>query len=283
MSRKSPVENGLDPADYPIEDYPYLEPHDWSDWQDESVVNGSGSPWIKNHTRLLMEPKYFNLSFSQRGVLHGIWLYVGMTGRRFPRTHREALRSLSGAPSKPFRRTLDTLILRGFLIPRRIQIRLDKIRVDKTRSEPPIPPAETVIEVEPDPPSGGVSEQAELLILEPCQSGTKEDALLIGFDEIWSDYPHYSGRSKKADARKLWVKLKLAHKLARVREHLEAAKTFPDWRRDGGRYVPGFQVWIRHTDFDDEPRPDLLCNMSDAGRETALNAMRWLEEQNAKG
>lgn len=49
----------------------YIEIPNWSEYQHYKNRN---PPWIKMHTRLLRNPKYLELTLSQRGLLHGLWL-----------------------------------------------------------------------------------------------------------------------------------------------------------------------------------------------------------------
>lgn len=76
-----------------------------------------------------------------------------------------------------------------------------------------------------------------------------------GFSAAWAAFPHRSGRSKKAESLKLWKKLKLEPVANTVLAWIAYATQTDDWTKDSGRYVPGFQVWIKGHDFT-EPVPE---------------------------
>lgn len=71
--------------------------------------------WIKNYRWLLRDDDYLDLTVSQRGLLHGIWLAIASTGNGRLRYSLESLKRQLGL-RKPFRLAhLDPLIQAGFL------------------------------------------------------------------------------------------------------------------------------------------------------------------------
>lgn len=89
----------------------FLKINDWEEHQSHRESH----TWIRNYCSLLVQPKYYNLSAAQRGILHGLWLYRGMTGSNPPRDPEELRRTLRVPRDKHLSRTLDVLISRGFL------------------------------------------------------------------------------------------------------------------------------------------------------------------------
>jgi len=216
----------MDLAKYPPDRYPYLEPKDWADHQ-----TGTTDKWHKVWNSILVLAKYKSLSLSQRGMLHGIWAYRAVTGLSLPRDPTEARLSLSVAPTKHFRRSLDVLILRGFLIPKTTQRRGDKKRGDKK----PISTRRT----------GLKSAQVEYL---------------PGFETFWkSTRTRFGPRGSKPDAALAWNDL--GHEgnedsLLRVyrAQYQEKVKV-----AEGGRDPQPFKHlcrWLRH---DSDDLPDALA------------------------
>lgn len=87
-----------------------------------------------------------------------------------------------------------------------------------------------------------------------------------GFLKAWTAYPHWQQRSRKAKAFTVWKRLGLEDKTGEIGVHMCAASTSEDWMRDAGKYVPGFQVWINQTDFDEPPKPH-----NEAKRDTGVS------------
>lgn len=46
----------------------------WEEFQHRDVGRSKVPPWIKNLTRLLSDDDYLDLTWEQRGLLHGLWL-----------------------------------------------------------------------------------------------------------------------------------------------------------------------------------------------------------------
>lgn len=98
----------------------------------------------------------------------------------------------------------------------------------------------------PDEPGGS-------LILDPDpDQGRSTDALLARFEAFWAVYPRHVAKDA---ARKVWVKLApdaaLAEVIvARVQEHAAS----PQWRKDGGQFVPHARTWLNQRRWEDEMR-----------------------------
>lgn len=54
----------------------------WDEFQHPDVARSKVPPWVKNHTRLLSDEAYLNLTPHQRAVLHGLWLEYARTRRQ---------------------------------------------------------------------------------------------------------------------------------------------------------------------------------------------------------
>ena len=111
------------------------------------------------------------------------------------------------------------------------------------RTTPPFPPA-----------SGGMGEGAE------------PDAQEKRFDQFWAVYPKKQG---KGDALKVWKRLKpdkalFEQILTSVKAH---ASRNPQWKRDGGQYIPNPATWLRQTRWLDEI-PAQEGGAANAGRKT---------------
>ena len=111
------------------------------------------------------------------------------------------------------------------------------------RTTPPFPPA-----------SGGMGEGAE------------PDAQERRFEQFWAIYPKKQG---KGDALKVWKRLKpdkalFEQIMTSVKAH---ASHNPQWKRDGGQYIPNPATWLRQTRWLDEI-PAQEGGAANAGRKT---------------
>ena len=80
--------------------------------------------WIKNYTELLRDAEYLELSFADRGLLHGIWLLAAECGNGRVSADKGYLRSQLGLG----RITLATLIDQGWII-----LKPDKAPVERRK------------------------------------------------------------------------------------------------------------------------------------------------------
>lgn len=73
------------------------------------------------------------------------------------------------------------------------------------------------------------------------------------FDTFWQAYPRKVG---KQPALKVWLKLAPDDELfSAILEALKWQRVQPQWRKDGGQYVPHPVTWLRQGRWDDEPPP----------------------------
>jgi uncharacterized protein YdaU (DUF1376 family) len=76
-----------------------------------------------------------------------------------------------------------------------------------------------------------------------------------GFLAFWSVYPSRRrvGRRKCLE---VWVKQRLEAKATDICLHVEAMKLTPDWRKDGGQFIPTSQTYLNQGRFEDgTPEP----------------------------
>lgn len=74
------------------------------------------------------------------------------------------------------------------------------------------------------------------------------------FDRFWKAYPK---KKAKERARRAWAKLAPDLELCRVMSAaLDRDKQSPEWRKDGGAYIPHPATWLNGRRWEDEP--DLL-------------------------
>ena len=71
------------------------------------------------------------------------------------------------------------------------------------------------------------------------------------FEAFWKNYPRKVG---KADARKVWRKLKPTAELQeKILATVTRQRIEPQWMKDGGTFVPHPATWLRQGRWDDEP------------------------------
>lgn len=75
------------------------------------------------------------------------------------------------------------------------------------------------------------------------------------FEEAWRRYPHFAARSRKAEARRRWMTLRPRVAFPEVLSGLEVCRASPDWRKEGGAFVPGMQVWIKERGWETSNEP----------------------------
>ncbi len=69
-------------------------------------------------------------------------------------------------------------------------------------------------------------------------------------EEFWPAYPKKRG---KAVAYKAWMKLFMTHGLKNIiLRGLEQQKKSPDWRKEGGKYIPYPATWLNQRRWEDE-------------------------------
>jgi hypothetical protein len=74
-----------------------------------------------------------------------------------------------------------------------------------------------------------------------------------GFLDNWKTYPHWEQRSQKAESFRVWRDLGLEWLAGNVKLWISACSETQDWTLDGGKRVPGMQVWLKKYDFHEPP------------------------------
>jgi uncharacterized protein YdaU (DUF1376 family) len=99
------------------------------------------------------------------------------------------------------------------------------------------------------------------------------------FARFWASYPNKKG---KDDARKAWQKREPSDALTdRIVAAVEKQKAWPDWTKDGGRFIPHPATWLNRGSWDDEPTERGTTLVSDLTRQNDAHrreALRLIEE-----
>ncbi|KPQ19686.1 helix-turn-helix domain-containing protein [Halomonas sp. HL-93] len=83
-----------------------------------------------------------------------------------------------------------------------------------------------------------------------------EAAREASFADFWRAYPKRRG---KADARKAWMKLAPDEGLTeRILQAVAQARASPDWRKEGGQFIPYPATWLRRRGWEDELETDIV-------------------------
>ena len=84
-------------------------------------------------------------------------------------------------------------------------------------------------------------------------SNTKESntkGYIYGFDLFWGVYPK---KKAKEAAKKAWAKLKPSEELVKtIIKAVGVAKHTPDWKKDGGKYIPYPATYLNGKRWEDE-------------------------------
>jgi hypothetical protein len=150
--------------------------------------------------------------------------------------------------------------------------RLEKRREEKTRlNTPPLPPA-----------GGSDGDDPPLDHNTQPRAGKQEPP---GFPDFWQAYPKKTGKNAAAAA---WQKARDRPALAVILAAVERQKTWPQWLRDGGQYIPNPATWINQGRWNDEP-PDVQARASPSEKtlmqrqhDSTMEAFRRLRDQNAR-
>jgi hypothetical protein len=100
-----------------------------------------------------------------------------------------------------------------------------------------------------------------------------KNVLASGFDAFWLAYPKKRG---KDDARKAWKarKLERDHETqAAILAALDWQREQPDWRKDGGQFIPLPATWLRAGRWQDEPTVVAQHGLSDRHAQGLANAL----------
>lgn len=96
------------------------------------------------------------------------------------------------------------------------------------------------------------------------KTGRASPSLVRAFDAFWAIYPRKAG---KAAAEKVWTRLHPSERLAAlICEAVERQKTWEQWTKDGGRFIPHPATWLNQGRWDDEPTNPAVSRVSDRTR-----------------
>lgn len=99
------------------------------------------------------------------------------------------------------------------------------------------------------PPSPSPTLASTPARVEGGPGGTGDDA----FERFWATYPKHRG---KEAAKSTWDKIKPDEVLsARIIEAVEAQKSWSDWTKDGGQFIPYAATWLNRRQWEDEALP----------------------------
>lgn len=217
-------------------------------------------PWVKLHNKLLADQEFVGLRDSAWRLAFELVLLSSTNGEAIPGDAK----SLSFLLRRTIKqRDVDLLASIGFIV-----------SASKNASNPLAECLQPAPDFASEVREQSTETEGETETPLPPLRGDPN-----GFDRAWKTYPHYQGRSVKAEARKVWNQRKLETVAESVLTWIDAYAQTEDWQRESGSRVPGMQVWLKKPDFSDKPeifnarRPTL----SEAGRKTAEAGRRWLE------
>jgi hypothetical protein len=84
-------------------------------WEEFQHYKDRSPTWIKNYTRLLSDDAYLNLTYAQRGLLHGIWILRASANEAPTSTRTKHLLTTNKAEARHFRNNLEALNHAGFI------------------------------------------------------------------------------------------------------------------------------------------------------------------------
>lgn len=95
----------------------YILIPNWEKFQHKDVwrKNGGSPRWIKNYTQLLHRDEYLDLSLSQRGLLHGLWLLYASSGQALRHDRARQLLCTNQGESSHYAANLEALSDAGFI------------------------------------------------------------------------------------------------------------------------------------------------------------------------
>ena len=140
------------------------------------------------------------------------------------------------------------------------QMHADASRCTQMQADAPVIQSESV--------SVSVSES-------PSEPAAGVGAMERAFEAFWAEYPN---RSKRHDSRNVWMRLKPDEALqARIIAGVRAAKSSQQWQKEGGRYIPSAERYLRERRWEDElppPRGMIASNLDTAAMDAL--AMRFV-------
>jgi hypothetical protein len=115
----------------PDDDGRWIVIPNWDEFQ--HYKDGRDPFWIKSYVKLLHKDEYMDLTFHQRGVLHGLWITYARSGRQLRDNTATLTRQLG---HRVMRRDLEALNHAGFI---QFQSR-PSLSKSKSKSKTPISP-----------------------------------------------------------------------------------------------------------------------------------------------
>ena len=126
---RKPPGPALDPHEtHPLDKFPYVEIHDWEFHQPTT-----GPDWHRVSNTAFLNRKYRALSAAERGLVHGLWMLRGDTGRNPPRDPEWVASALGLGHNRYVSGHMKTLERKGFLVPRVHQKRREERRGEQKR------------------------------------------------------------------------------------------------------------------------------------------------------
>lgn len=152
-------------------------------------------------------------------------------------------------------------------------------RIRNKRSKYPIPPqsAADCCQMTAD---GGLNPIQSESQSESESQSQSEPAAGVGameraFEAFWAVYPNHS---KRYDSRNVWQRLQPDEALqARIIAAVKAARGSEQWQKEGGRYIPSAERYLRERRWEDElppPRGMIASNLDTAAMDKL--AMRFV-------
>ena len=236
-------------------------------WQKFQHYKKRNPPWIKLYVSLLHDPEMATLPDGAWRLLITIWMLTARTGTWLPLRHGWIMREAGLRPTRYTGDHFDVLISRGFL----------SVVASKTI------PSETETETETETDKTIVANSPKASTRRGPGGGTKprtRTKTTPGFDAAWVFYPHFERRSSKRKAAEVWGKLGLEFYPANVLAWITAERATDDWKREGGQFVPGFEVWLKKHDFS-EPPASLVAAKSQPPTDAEFQAA--VAERRARG
>lgn len=112
-----------------------------------------------------------------------------------------------------------------------------------------VPEAETV----PEPDTSTVSKPDTSTVPEPDtrnkQTNEQTNEQTIAFEQFWSAYPN---KKSKERARKVWARMSHDEKQKAFADVQARTGRDPEWRKDGGAYIPHGSTYLNNKRWEDE-------------------------------
>ena len=194
-------------------------------------------PWIRLYRKLLDNADFCELPDSQKYHLIGLWLLASKHNNRIFNDLEWIQSHISATTDVDLERLLRAKFVR---------------RCRKTvTSTSPAPVTETT-------PQRQRQRQRQSKSKTPVSRKPRKltrPEYTERFLYAWDRYPHYGQRSVKSESFRVWCELGLDGDKAfeGVGVWVVAGLAGPEWTEKEGKFVKGFQSWLRHTDFLETP------------------------------